>query len=147
MTPRVNRRVVPAPRTFVFDCEALSRAVRGDEVLSAYVKAAAHSDVRVVTSGLTTLEAWDPKAGVLPKTWDWTLSRMEVVHTNDAMIATARSLLKEAKLHGHKYAIDAVLGSVALEAAGRGDRVVVLTSDADDLRRLLGDHPVWVEPI
>ncbi|MFD8980694.1 hypothetical protein [Streptomyces sp. NPDC059564] len=131
----------------MFDSEALSKAARGDETVAMFVKAAARNDVQVVTSALTTLEAWDPKAGVLPAAWDWTMSRIQVVHTTDDLIGSARSLLKAARLHGHKYAIDAVLGAVALAAARRGERVIVLTSDADDLRRLLDDHPVWIEPV
>lgn len=45
----------------------------------------------------------------------------------------ARRLLADAKLHGHKYAIDAVLAVVARQQKGQ---VTVFTSDVDDLERL-----------
>ncbi|ELP70842.1 hypothetical protein STRTUCAR8_05053 [Streptomyces turgidiscabies Car8] len=40
------------------------------------------------------------------------------------------------KLHGHKYAIDAVLAVIARQQKGR---VTVLTSDVDDLEKLVPD--------
>jgi hypothetical protein len=46
-------------------------------------------------------------------------------------------LLKEARLHGHKYAIDAMVAEVALRLPGP---VVVLTSDVDDMAKLCGQR-------
>ncbi|MDX3492608.1 hypothetical protein ACKI1I_00580 [Streptomyces turgidiscabies] len=39
-------------------------------------------------------------------------------------------------MHGHKYAIDAVLAVIARQQKGR---VTVLTSDVDDLEKLVPD--------
>jgi 5'-3' exonuclease len=66
------------------------------------------------------------------------------VHTDDHLISIARSLLCDAGLHGHKYAIDAVLAAVALSAAEQGTQVTVLTSDTDDLKKFLAGSEVNV---
>jgi hypothetical protein len=44
--------------------------------------------------------------------------------------------LADAKLHGHKYAIDAVLAVIARQHKGQ---VAVFTSDVDDLEKLVPD--------
>ncbi|MGW0391551.1 hypothetical protein ACWDYJ_11760 [Streptomyces sp. NPDC003042] len=147
MTPRSGRRLPSRRRTFVFDCEALSKAARGDETLGLFLKASSQSGIHVVTSPLTILEACDPRAGARSKAWDSTLSRIEVVYVDEAITTTALKLLKHAGLHGHKYAIDSVLAAVALQAAERGDDVAVLTSDVDDMGRFLAGHPVEIEPL
>ncbi|MEU6867804.1 hypothetical protein ABZ924_31995 [Streptomyces sp. NPDC046876] len=147
MTPRTEQAEAPRPRTLVLDCEALSKAARGDRTVRAMIRRSPNREMRVVTSALTTLEAWDPRAGVRQEAWNWMLSSVDIVHTDDDTIATARMLLKEAGLHGHKYAIDAVLAAIALRASGPGAIVHVLTSDADDMKRLLGGHPVRIEPV
>lgn len=147
MTPRLNPRTLLRSRVFVLDSEALSKAVRGDRIMLARIDKAWKAKAPAITSALTTLEAWDPRPAKAARIWDWALSRIEVVHTDDAAIEGARSLLKDAGLHGHKYAIDAVLAAVALREAKRGNQVTVLTSDVDDLGRLLAGHPVVVEPV
>ncbi|MET8294628.1 hypothetical protein ABZW02_11280 [Streptomyces sp. NPDC005180] len=134
-------------RTLVLDSEALSKAARGDREVRAMIRKAPNRQMRVVTSSLTTLEAWDPRAGVRQETWAWFLASVDIVHTDDEVIQTARSLLKAAGLHGHKYAIDAVLASIAVVASRRGDLVNVLTSDLDDMKRLLGDHRIRIEAV
>lgn len=131
----------------MFDSEALSKAVRGDREMAALVKAAPQLDIPVVTSALTTLEAWDPRETSRQALWNWTLSRIRVVHTDDRVIAMARDMLKAAGLHGHKYAIDAVLAAVADREAAQGAQTTVFTSDPDDLGQLLAGHPVRVEKI
>ncbi|MDQ0992853.1 hypothetical protein [Streptomyces sp. V3I7] len=45
------------------DAEALSMAVRGDGGMMALIKAAPDRDVEIVTSALTTIQAWDPQVG------------------------------------------------------------------------------------
>lgn len=147
MTPRPPRRLPPRNRTFVLDCEALSKATLGDQTLGLFVKAASRAGIRIVTSALTLLEAWDPRASARTKAWDWTLSRIEIVYVDEAITSKAQELLTEAKLHGHKYAIDSVLAAVALQCAQRGDEVAVLTSDVDDMRRFLGGSPIAIEPV
>ncbi|MFI5865204.1 hypothetical protein [Streptomyces sp. NPDC051546] len=147
MTPRTAPGPMVQPRILVLDSEALSKAARGDREVRGMIRRAPNREMRVVTSSLTTLEAWDPRAGVRQQAWDWFLSSIDIVHTDDEIIATARSLLREAGLHGHKYAIDAVLASIAVTASRRGDIVNVLTSDLDDMKRLLGAHRIRIESV
>ncbi|TMR21658.1 hypothetical protein ETD86_14555 [Nonomuraea turkmeniaca] len=49
------------------------------------------------------------------------------------------------KLHGHKYAIDAVVAELAIR---QPRPVVMLTSDVDDMKKLCGDRvrlvAVWI---
>jgi hypothetical protein len=131
----------------VFDSEALSKAVHGDREITALIKAASRLDIPIVTSALTTPEAWDPRETSKQALWNWTLSQIRVVHTDDQVIAMARDMLKAAGLHGHTYAIDAVLGAVAGREAARGAQATVFTSDTDDMNQLLAGHSVRVEKV
>ncbi|MER7934004.1 MULTISPECIES: hypothetical protein [unclassified Streptomyces] len=137
----------PRQRVFVFDSEALSKAVQGDREMTALIKTAPRLDIPIVTSALTTLEAWNPRDTSRQALWDWTLSRIRVVHTNDQLIALARDMLKTAGLHGHKYAIDATLAAVARREAAQGAEATVFTSDTDDMNQLLAGHSVRVEKV
>ncbi|CAL9306263.1 hypothetical protein [Streptomyces sp. SudanB25_2051] len=137
----------PRQRVFVFDSEALSKAVQGDREMAALIKTAPRMDIPIVTSALTTLEAWDPRETSRQALWNWTLSRIRIVHTDDQVIAMARDMLKGAGLHGRKYAIDAVLAAVAGQAAVRGAQTTVFTSDTDDMSQLLSGHPVRIEKV
>ncbi|MFF9203660.1 hypothetical protein ACF1AE_17875 [Streptomyces sp. NPDC014986] len=96
------RAKVPRPRqrVFVFGSEALSKAVQGDREMAALIKTAPRLDVPVVTSSLTTLEAWDPREAPGQALWNWALSRIRVVHTDDQVIAMARDMLRAAGPHG-----------------------------------------------
>ncbi|MER5551003.1 hypothetical protein ABT001_04830 [Streptomyces sp. NPDC002793] len=134
-------------RAFVLDSQALSKAVQGDRQMAALIKAAPRLDIAVVTSALTTLEAWNPQQGARQGLWDWALSRIDVEHTDDKAISLARRMMKAAGLHGHKYAIDAVLAAVAVKAAERGFEVTVFTSDVDDMDKFLEGHPIRVERV
>ena len=137
----------PRQRVFVFDSEALSKAVHGDREIAALIKTAPRLDIPIVTSALTTVEAWDPRETSRQDLWNWTLSRIRIVHTDDLVIAMARDMLKAAGLHGHTYAIDAVLAAVAGREAVRGAQATVFTSDTDDMNRLLAGHPVRIEKV
>lgn len=55
--------------------------------------------------------------------------------------------LKTAGLHGHKYAIDAVLAAVAVRTAERGLEVTVFTSDVDDMGKFPAGHRIRVERV
>lgn len=92
--------------------------------------AAGHADV--VTSPMTVIEAHD---GRIPEPrWNWVLSQVAVANVGEQEAKAARGLLSDAGLHGHKYAIDAVLAVIACQQ--RGD-VTVFTSDVDDMEKLL----------
>ncbi|MFF2627879.1 hypothetical protein ACFVUN_19190 [Kitasatospora griseola] len=124
-------------RIFVLDSEALSLAVRGDRMMIARLDLAARGEAEIVTSPMTLVEAYD--ARTTEQRWDWVLSRVNVAALGKDEARQARRLLADAGLHGHKYAIDAVLAVVALRQRGQ---VTVFTSDPEDLERLLPDHIV-----
>ncbi|MFJ9423027.1 hypothetical protein [Streptomyces sp. NPDC101249] len=115
--------------------------------MAALIRTAPRRDIPIVTSALTTLEAWSPRATSEQALWDWTLCRIRVVHTDDQVIATARDMLKAAGPHGRKYAIDAVLAAVAGREAAQGAEATVFTSDTDDMDRLLSGRSVRVEKV
>ncbi|MFF5127660.1 hypothetical protein ACFY41_12155 [Streptomyces syringium] len=124
-------------RVFVLDCEALSLAVRGDRRMIARLDLAARGEAEVVTSPMTLVEAYDGRT--TEQRWDWVLSRLTVADIGKDEARQARRLLADAELHGHKYAIDAVLAVIARRQKGQ---VTVFTSDVDDLERLVPDSIV-----
>ncbi len=136
MSKRGERGQQPL-RIFVLDCEALSLAVRGDRRMIAWFDLAARGEAEVVTSPMTVAEAYDGR--ITEQRWDWVLSRLNVADIGKDEARQARRLLADAKLHGHKYAIDAVLAVVARRQKGQ---VTVFTSDADDLEKLVPDSIV-----
>jgi hypothetical protein len=56
---------------------------------------------------------------------------------SQALAQSAAALLRGAGLHGHKYAIDAMLCATALTHPGQ---VTILTSDPEDIGTLTTDH-------
>lgn len=96
--------------TLVLDCEGLSKLVRRDPELTEWLRAADAEDIRVVTSSVTL-----------------------VVPPDEAVARQTSELLATAGLHGHKYALDAIVAATAL-ASPRP--TTVLTSDPEDLRML-----------
>ena len=68
---------------------------------------------------------------------EWTLSRLVIEPVTEPIALHAAALLADAGLHGHKYAIDAMLGATALAAPGPA---TVLTSDPEDLTALCGSR-------
>jgi predicted nucleic acid-binding protein len=136
MTPKRDHDAKPL-RVFVLDCEALSLAVRGDRTMIGWLDLAARGEADVVTSPMTLVEAYDGRT--TEQRWDWVLSRVKVADLGKEEARRARRLLADTKLHGHKYAIDAMLAVVALSQRGQ---VTVFTSDVDDLEQLLPDRIV-----
>jgi predicted nucleic acid-binding protein len=124
-------------RVFVLDCEALSLAVRGDRKVIAWIDLAARGEAEVVTSPMALAEAYDGRT--TEQRWDWVLSRLKVAELGKDEARQARRLLADAKLRGHKYAIDAVLAVIARQQKGQ---VTVFTSDVDDLERLVPESIV-----
>ncbi len=100
----------------------------------AWLDLAAGGEAEVVTSPMTLVEAYDGRT--TGQRWDWVLSRLQVADIGKDEARQARRLLADAELHGHKYAIDAVLAVIARQQKGQ---VTVFTSDVDDLERLAPD--------
>ncbi|GAA1178808.1 hypothetical protein GCM10009654_40090 [Streptomyces hebeiensis] len=119
--------------TLVLDCEGLSALVRLTPELSEWLAAAEAEDIRVVVSSVTLVEARDPR--VNQARFDYAVSRVNVIPPTELIARHASKLLAAAGLHGHKYALDALVAATALDAPAP---VTVLTSDPEDLGALCG---------
>ncbi|MEV0782698.1 PIN domain-containing protein [Streptomyces sp. NPDC050423] len=119
----------------ILDSEGLAQAVlRGREVQE-WLEAARDADLPVITSAVVLVEVIHPR--INRAALDWTLSRLRVEPVSQSIAHSAATLLRNAGLHGHKYAIDAMLCATALAHPGR---VTVLTSDVEDIRLLTAGH-------
>jgi predicted nucleic acid-binding protein len=127
--------------TPVLDSEALSKLSRRHRDMTVWLDVARRLDLLVVTSAATLVEARDPK--VPQAAFDHAVSQAKVRPVTEEIARTASRLLAAENLHGHKYAIDAMLAATA--HAEHGD-VTVIASDTDDLRRLCLPR-IAVEPI
>ncbi|MFF4147555.1 type II toxin-antitoxin system VapC family toxin [Streptomyces sp. NPDC001698] len=121
------------PGTLLLDSEGLSKLYLKDRTVMALVQAAVEEGVRVATTAMTTLEA-DYERIHLARI-RWVLSRIDVHDVTKEIAGQAAELLRAHHLHGHKYAIDAVLAAIARTATRP---VTVLTSDPEDLTLLCG---------
>ncbi|MEV7102494.1 type II toxin-antitoxin system VapC family toxin [Streptomyces atroolivaceus] len=119
--------------TLVLDCEGLSNLVRRAPEITEWLMAAEAEDIRVVTSSVTLVEARDPK--VNQARFDHAVSRVNIIPPSEAIARHAIKLLATARLHGHKYALDAIVAATALASPAP---VAVLTSDPEDLLMLCG---------
>jgi len=131
----VARRKLIHEGTLVLDCEGLSKFVGDHEPVVALVGEARKRGMEVVISALAIVEATHRRTDRARLAW--VLSGLRIVPVGDEEAKAASALLLDAGLHGHKYAIDAVVA----EAALRQQRpVVLLTSDTDDMAKLCGDR-------
>ncbi|MEU5595527.1 PIN domain-containing protein [Streptomyces sp. NPDC020298] len=119
--------------TLVLDCEGLSKLVRRTPELTEWLAAAEAEDTRLVTSSVTLVEARDPKTD--QARFDYAVSRVNIIPPTEAIARHAGKLLATAGLHGHKYAIDAIVAATAMASPSP---VTILTSDPEDLRMLCG---------
>ncbi|WP_405938205.1 hypothetical protein OG338_17410 [Streptomyces sp. NBC_00726] len=119
--------------TYVLDCEGLSRAALGDTKMKALLKDAHRTGIRVMTTSMTLVEAYHDR--IRRPAWDWAMSGIVVEPVTQEVAEEAIRLLRATGLHGHKYAIDAVLAVIANRQPGRA---VVFTSDRDDMEKLCG---------
>ncbi len=119
--------------TVVLDCEGLVKWCAADQRVTAIVREAQDNDFRVVVSAMTPIEAQGVRAKA--ERLRWYLSRLKIEPVTEEISSRAVELLRDARLHGHKYAIDAVVAATALRSARP---VIVLTSDEDDMSRLCG---------
>ncbi|MFD8015394.1 DNA-binding protein [Streptomyces sp. NPDC058955] len=120
----------------ILDSEGLARAVQRDREVHEWLTAAREADLPVITSAAVLVEVIHPR--INDAALKWTLSRLRVEPVTQALAQTAAILLRAAGLHGHKYAIDAMLCAAALAQPGRG---TILTSDVEDITMLTAAHP------
>ncbi|MDH6118122.1 PIN domain-containing protein [Kitasatospora sp. GAS204B] len=129
------RRKLSQQGTLVLDSEGLSKLVHDHEPTVALVAEARKRGMEVVISALTIIEAVHGRTD--QARLRRLLSGVRIVHVGDEEARAASALLIAAGLHGHKYAIDAVVAELAL----RQQRpVVMLTSDLDDKVKLCGEQ-------
>lgn len=129
----MNRPRARPAGTLVLDSEGLAKAVRRARKVTEWLALARADDLRVVTSAATVVEI--PYPGINRPALEWTLSRIVVEPVTELIARRAAGLLADAGLHGHKYAIDAMLSATALSAASP---VTVLTCDPGDISALCG---------
>lgn len=120
----------------VLDSEGLAKAVQRDRELHEWLTAARDADLPVITSAAVLVEVIHPKLN--DAALKWTLSRLSVEPVTRTVAQSAADLLRAAGLHGHKYAIDAMLCATALQHPGR---VTILTTDVEDIALLTAEHP------
>lgn len=129
------RRKLSHEGTLVLDPEGLSKFVADNEPVVALVGEARKRGMEVVVSALTIIEATHRKTDKARLAW--ILSGLRIAPVGDEEAKAASTLLLDTGLHGHKYAIDAVVAEMAL----RQQRpVVLLTSDLDDMTKLCGNR-------
>ncbi|MFD8426363.1 type II toxin-antitoxin system VapC family toxin [Streptomyces coelicoflavus] len=127
-----------AVRSVVLDSEALSLLLRNDRAMTARIEATRRAGLPVRVSALTVVEAVHGKTDIPRLRWYLSRLRLEAVTPEDSLEAV--DLLREAGgLHGHKYAIDALVAAMALRSPSPA---LVLTSDRDDWTRLCGDRVI-----
>ena len=117
--------------TLVLDCEGLSKLLRRTPELTEWLAAAEAEDIRVVTSSVTLVEARDPKTN--QARFDHAVSRVNIIPPTEPIARHAGKRLAAAGLHGHKYALDAIVAATAMVSPSP---VTVLTSDPEDLLML-----------
>lgn len=116
---------------FVLDSEALFRIALRDRTFTGILTKAHQSGIRVVTSSMTLIEAYHGK--IRMPAWNWAMARVVIEPVTKDIADEGIRLLREAGLHGHKYAIDAALAAIANRQPGR---TALFTSDVDDLGKL-----------
>ncbi|WP_327244342.1 type II toxin-antitoxin system VapC family toxin [Streptomyces sp. NBC_01320] len=121
--------------TLVLDSEGLAKAVLRDRTVTAWLALARTDDLRVITSAATLVEVTHPH--INRPALEWTLSRLVVEPVTESIARHASTLLADAGLHGHKYAVDAMLGATALASP---QPATVITSDPEDLIALCGSR-------
>jgi predicted nucleic acid-binding protein len=124
-----------AEGALVLDGEGLSKLAAGDPRARAFLEIARARRAQVVVSAVTLAEVL--RGGARDASVHRVLSRVVVTPVTSELGRAAGELLGGTGLSGHRCAIDAMVAATALRLARP---VVLLTSDLDDLNRLV-DEP------
>jgi predicted nucleic acid-binding protein len=119
--------------SLVLDSQGFSGWIDRDRKVMRLLEQAERDGADLAMSAATIIEVSHP--GVDISRMSWLLSRIRVEPVTKESARRSAGLLKAAGLHGHKYAIDAMVAEVALRLPAP---VVVLTSDVDDMVKLCG---------
>jgi predicted nucleic acid-binding protein len=125
-----GRRV--AGGTLVLDAEGLAKLAVGDARVRGYLDSARARGARVAVSAVTLTEAL--RGGPRDAAVHRVLVRITVVPVTAVIARRAGELLGATGLSGHLCAIDAVVAATALDSERP---IVLLTSDPDDMNRLV----------
>ncbi|MGH4013145.1 MAG: type II toxin-antitoxin system VapC family toxin [Gemmatimonadales bacterium] len=125
-------RQVAAGGTLVLDSEGLSKLAAGESQVRAHLDTARLRRARVVVSAITLVEVL--RGGPRDASVHRVLSRIVTVPVTSELARAAGELLGVTGLSGHRCAIDSVVAATALVMPRP---VVLLTSDLDDLSRLV----------
>lgn len=121
--------------TVVLDSQGLSAWIAQDRGVLAMLQIFHAMAADLVVCANTIVEV--PHVRVTMPRLSWTLSRVKVESVTEQAAKASAELLKQAGLHGHKYAIDATVAEMALRQPGP---VAMLTSDIDDMAKLCGSR-------
>ncbi|MFY1695759.1 MULTISPECIES: PIN domain-containing protein [unclassified Solwaraspora] len=119
--------------SLVLDSQGLAGWIDRDRKVMRLLEQAERDGADLAVSAATTIEVSHSKVDIARL--GWLLSRVRVEAVTKESACRSVELLKAAGLHGHKYAIDAMVAEVALRLPAP---VVVLTSDVDDMTKLCG---------
>lgn len=128
----------------VLDSEGLAQAVQRGPEVQAWLTAAREADLPVITSAAVLVEVIHP--GSTTQHWGGRCPGCGSSPLHRPSPSPLPPCCRTAGLHGHKYAIDAMLCATAL--AAQPGRVTILTSDVEDISVLTTGHPrVSVEKV
>jgi predicted nucleic acid-binding protein len=116
----------------LLDSEGLAKLAAGDERARAFLETALGRRAQVVVSAITLTEVL--RGGPRDATTHRVLTRITALPVTPELGRRAGELLGATGLSGHRCAIDAVVAATALSLPRP---VVLLTSDPDDLTRLV----------
>ncbi|MEV0897654.1 PIN domain-containing protein [Actinoplanes sp. NPDC049802] len=121
--------------SLVLDSQGMSGWIDRDRKVMRLLEQAERDGVDLAISAATISEV--SHSGVDVARLSWLLSRIRVEAVTKESARRSAGLLKAARLHGHKYAIDAMVAEVALRLPAP---VAILTSDVDDMVKLCGSR-------
>lgn len=119
--------------SLVLDSQGFSLWIKRDRKVMLLLEQAERDGVDVAMSAATIIEV--SHDGLDQARLNWLLAQIKVEPVTKESARRSAALLMDAGLHGHKYAIDAMVAEVALRLPGP---TVVLTSDVDDMVKLCG---------
>jgi predicted nucleic acid-binding protein len=121
--------------SLVLDSQGFSGWIDRDRRVMRFLEQAERDGAEVAMSAATIIEVFHSGVDIARMTW--LLSRLRVEPVTKESARRSAGLLKAAGLHGHRYAIDAMVAEVALRLPAP---VAVLTSDVDDMVKLCGQR-------
>ncbi|GHJ14716.1 MULTISPECIES: PIN domain-containing protein [unclassified Micromonospora] len=121
--------------SLVLDSQGFAMWIERDRKVMRLLEQAERDGADLAMSAATIIEV--SHSGVDVARLTWLLSRIRVEAVTVESARRSAGLLEAAGLHGHRYAIDAMVAEVALRLPAP---VAILTSDVDDIVKLCGQR-------